>query len=95
MIISFFLFLSLAEVISAKIIRAGIIGHIAVGIIYGAPLADILHREWQRTFITLGYIGLILIIFEGTPYSSPHKWMMLTGQAASARALTCSRRTLC
>ncbi|KAL4898877.1 hypothetical protein BDW74DRAFT_189883 [Aspergillus multicolor] len=64
-IISFFLFLSLAEWISAKIIRAGIIGHIAVGIIYGRPLADILDIEWQRTFITLGYVGLILIIFEG------------------------------
>ncbi|RDW64436.1 cation:proton antiporter [Aspergillus mulundensis] len=53
-IISFFLFLSLAEWISAKIIRAGIIGHIAVGIIYGRPLADILDIEWQQTFITLG-----------------------------------------
>ncbi|KAL4813492.1 Cation/H+ exchanger [Aspergillus spinulosporus] len=63
--ISFFLFLSLAEWISAKIIRAGIIGHIAVGIIYGRPLADILEIEWQETFITLGYVGLILIIFEG------------------------------
>ncbi|OJJ53459.1 hypothetical protein ASPSYDRAFT_162665 [Aspergillus sydowii CBS 593.65] len=64
-IISFFLFLSLAEWISAKIIRAGIIGHIAVGIIYGKPLADILKLEWQETFIALGYVGLILIIFEG------------------------------
>ncbi|KAL4973557.1 Cation/H+ exchanger [Aspergillus desertorum] len=64
-IISFFLFLSLAEWISAKIIRAGIIGQIAVGIIYGRPLADILKTEWQETFITLGYVGLILIIFEG------------------------------
>ncbi|KAL4740257.1 Cation/H+ exchanger [Aspergillus similis] len=64
-IISFFLFLSLAEWISAKIIRAGIIGHIAVGIIYGRPLADILEIEWQETFITLGYVGLILVIFEG------------------------------
>ncbi|KAL4997407.1 Cation/H+ exchanger [Aspergillus recurvatus] len=64
-IISFFLFLTLAEWISAKIIRAGIIGHIAVGIIYGRPLADILEIEWQETFITLGYVGLILIIFEG------------------------------
>ncbi|KAL4745380.1 hypothetical protein BDW72DRAFT_211482 [Aspergillus terricola var. indicus] len=64
-LISFFLFLSLAEWISAKIIRAGIIGHIAVGIIYGRPLADILEIEWQETFITLGYVGLILIIFEG------------------------------
>ncbi|CEL09677.1 Putative Na /H exchanger family protein [Aspergillus calidoustus] len=64
-IISFFFFLSLAEWLSAKVIRAGIIGQIAVGIIYGKPLADILELEWQHTFIALGYVGLILIIFEG------------------------------
>lgn len=65
MIISFFTFLSLAEYISAKIIRAGIIGSIVVGIIYGVPLANILQPAWQETFLYLGYIGLILIIFEG------------------------------
>ncbi|KAL2817544.1 Sodium/hydrogen exchanger family-domain-containing protein [Aspergillus granulosus] len=64
-IISFFLFLSLAEWLSAKVIRAGIIGQIAVGIIYGKPLADILELEWQHAFVALGYVGLILIIFEG------------------------------
>ncbi|KAJ6173670.1 hypothetical protein N7485_006482 [Penicillium canescens] len=64
-IISFFFFLSLAEYVSAKIIRAGIIGQIAVGIIYGKPLADILEKPWQETFLAVGYIGLILIIFEG------------------------------
>ncbi|CAL00650.1 uncharacterized protein An02g06520 [Aspergillus niger] len=64
-LISFFFFLSLAEWISSKIIRAGIIGQIAVGIIYGTPLANILHADWQSTFLALGYIGLILIIFEG------------------------------
>ncbi|KAE8155329.1 Cation/H+ exchanger [Aspergillus avenaceus] len=64
-IISFFLFLSLAEWASAKVLRAGIIGQIAVGIIYGKPLADILQGDWQQTFLALGYVGLILIIFEG------------------------------
>ncbi|KAL4916015.1 Cation/H+ exchanger [Aspergillus aurantiobrunneus] len=64
-IVSFFFILSLAEWASAKIIRAGIIGHIAVGIIYGKPLADILEMDWQKTFLSLGYVGLILIIFEG------------------------------
>lgn len=64
-IISFFFILSLAEWASAKIIRAGIIGHIAVGIVYGKPLADILEADWQKTFLSLGYVGLILIIFEG------------------------------
>ncbi|KAJ5085786.1 hypothetical protein N7532_010557 [Penicillium argentinense] len=64
-IVSFFFFLSLAEWVSAKIIRAGIIGQIAVGIIYGEPLANILERSWQDTFLAVGYVGLILIIFEG------------------------------
>ncbi|GIZ48947.1 hypothetical protein CKM354_001199000 [Cercospora kikuchii] len=64
-IISFFTFLWIAGYISKKIIRAGIIGPIAVGIIYGQPLANILQHIWQETFIYLGYIGLILIIFEG------------------------------
>lgn len=29
------------------------------------PLADILLKVWQETFLAIGYIGLILIIFEG------------------------------
>ncbi|KAF4760079.1 hypothetical protein N7455_003534 [Penicillium solitum] len=64
-IVSFFFFLSLARWVSAKVIQAGIIGQIAVGIIYGVPLANILEHNWQETFVTLGYVGLILIIFEG------------------------------
>jgi hypothetical protein len=69
-IISFFFLLSLAEWISTKIIRAGIIGQIAVGIIYGKPLANILEYSWQQTFLAIGYVGLILIIFEGI--GAPH-----------------------
>lgn len=64
-LISFFFFLSVAEYASSKIIRAGIIGPIIVGIIYGRPVGNILHYDWQETFLYLGYIGLIIIIFEG------------------------------
>ncbi|KAF2443396.1 Sodium/hydrogen exchanger [Karstenula rhodostoma CBS 690.94] len=64
-LVSFFTFLWISEYASNKIIRAGIIGPIAVGIIYGQPLANILHHDWQETFLYLGYIGLVLIIFEG------------------------------
>ncbi|CAP87133.1 Pc24g02250 [Penicillium rubens Wisconsin 54-1255] len=64
-VVSFFFFLSLARWVSATAIQAGIIGQIAVGIIYGVPLANILEHHWQETFVTLGYVGLILIIFEG------------------------------
>ncbi|KAI5268792.1 CPA2 familytransporter [Aureobasidium subglaciale] len=64
-LISFFFFLSIAEWLSSIVFRAGIIGPIIVGIIYGMPLADILLEIWQETFLAIGYIGLILIIFEG------------------------------
>lgn len=64
-VISFFTFLSVAEYASSKVIRAGIIGPIIVGIIYGRPVGNILHEDWQETFLYLGYIGLIIIIFEG------------------------------
>ncbi|KAK3991103.1 sodium-hydrogen antiporter [Cladorrhinum sp. PSN332] len=64
-LISFFLFLGIAEWIADKILRAGLIGQIIVGLIYGVPIANILALDWQETFLALGYIGLILIIFEG------------------------------
>ncbi|KAH7362410.1 sodium-hydrogen antiporter [Plectosphaerella cucumerina] len=64
-IISFFFFLALAEWISDKIFKAGLIGQMLVGLVYGIPLGNIMPIEWQETFISLGYIGLILIIFEG------------------------------
>lgn len=51
--------------LSSAIFRAGILGPIIVGIIYGEPLANILHLPWQEAFLALGYVGLILIIFEG------------------------------
>ena len=38
---------------------------VAVGIVYGTPLANILLIEWQETFLSLGYIGLLSIIFAG------------------------------
>ncbi|KAK3688855.1 Cation/H+ exchanger [Podospora appendiculata] len=64
-LVSFFVVLAVAEWLSAKIFRAGLIGQIIVGLVYGTPIGDILAVEWQETFLALGYIGLILIIFEG------------------------------
>jgi predicted MFS family arabinose efflux permease len=64
-LISFFLFLVIAEWLADKILRASLIGHIIVGLIYGVPIANILALDWQATFLALGYLGLILIIFEG------------------------------
>jgi hypothetical protein len=55
-----------------------------VGLIYGMPIGNIMPVEWQNTFVTLGYIGLILIIFEGqscglAPFVVPRPFTQLTG----------------
>lgn len=64
-LISFFFFLSSFGWVFTKLIRAGLVGQILLGILYGTPVGNILDTEWQETFLALGYIGLILIIFEG------------------------------
>lgn len=64
-LISFLFFLSSLGWVFNRIIRAGLIGQILVGVLYGTPVGNILDTEWQETFMILGYIGLILIIFEG------------------------------
>ncbi|ORY09414.1 hypothetical protein BCR34DRAFT_625723 [Clohesyomyces aquaticus] len=66
LLISFFFWLSFGEWLSNRVFRAGLIGQIIVGLIYGLPIGGtILPVEWQQAFIALGYIGLIFIIFEG------------------------------
>lgn len=79
--ISFLLLLPLSEYIAGRAVRAGILGPIVVGIIYGKPLANILRENWQETFLALGYIGLILIIFKGRSVKRPCcKRALLEGQ---------------
>ncbi|CAI4213166.1 unnamed protein product [Parascedosporium putredinis] len=64
-LISFLFFLTFSDWLAGIILRAGLIGQIIVGLIYGVPIGDILPLDWQETFIALGYLGLILIVFEG------------------------------
>jgi Kef-type K+ transport system membrane component KefB len=66
LIISSFLYLlNIFRVLFDKLINAGLIGEVLVGIIYGSPLAAILDTTWESTFRFIGYLGLILIVFEG------------------------------
>ncbi|KAI0751687.1 hypothetical protein C8Q80DRAFT_1268885 [Daedaleopsis nitida] len=44
---------------------AGIVAEIVSGIVYGSPLAALLPMDWETTFTALGYLGLVLVIFEG------------------------------
>ena len=62
---SFIYLLNVARSIVHRLLYAGLIGEILIGIIYAAPLANILKPEWQQTILDFGYLGLLLLVFEG------------------------------
>lgn len=61
---SFIFILNVAEELANNLLKAGLLGSIVVGIIYGPEAANIIPLGGQETFLVLGYIGLLLIVFE-------------------------------
>lgn len=64
-LLGFYFCLQLARIIADLVLSAGLLGEIAVGIIFGGPLAGILPESWEETWLTVGYLGLILIVLSG------------------------------
>ncbi|KAL5610019.1 hypothetical protein FOVSG1_004700 [Fusarium oxysporum f. sp. vasinfectum] len=62
---SFLLLLSLVNYGLDKIAYCGLIGQIALGIAWGTPGAKWLSREVEDAIVQLGFLGLILLVFEG------------------------------
>ncbi|OCF32066.1 hypothetical protein I316_06222 [Kwoniella heveanensis BCC8398] len=56
--------------ISQHLLSAQLLGQILIGIIFGTPLAGWLEESWQDAFVAVGYVGLLLIVFEGGLSSS-------------------------
>lgn len=63
---SFLYLLNIIRIAADFLIHGGIVAEITLGIIFGSPLAGLLHIDWEATFTVLGYIGLVLVVFEGT-----------------------------
>ncbi|KAJ6622770.1 Sodium/hydrogen exchanger family-domain-containing protein [Mycena sp. CBHHK59/15] len=61
---SFLYLINVAEFVFTRFVNAGLLGSLFVGILFGSQVSDILPEPIQSTFITLGYIGLLLIVYE-------------------------------
>ncbi|GKT44570.1 Na(+)/H(+)-K(+) antiporter GerN [Colletotrichum spaethianum] len=48
-----------------KLVYCGLIGQVFLGIAWGTPGAKWLSEEMEHSIVQLGYLGLILIVFEG------------------------------
>jgi hypothetical protein len=68
---SFLLLLNIINYVLDKIIYCGLIGQIIIGIAWGLPGASWLALEVQNTVMQVGYLGLILIVYEGEQCPHP------------------------
>lgn len=62
---SFLLLLNVVNNALDRTVYCGLVGQILIGVAWGVPGADWLPLEAQDTIMQLGYLGLILIVYEG------------------------------
>jgi Kef-type K+ transport system membrane component KefB len=62
---SFLLLLNIANAALDRIVYCGLLGQVLVGIAWGTPGAKWLTTHMEEVIVQLGYIGLILLVFEG------------------------------
>ena len=48
-----------------RLFSCGLIGQIFVGTVWGTPVTSWLGIDMEKTVEQLGYIGLILLVYEG------------------------------
>jgi Kef-type K+ transport system membrane component KefB len=61
----FLLVLNIFNVILDKLLYCGLIGQLFIGILWGSPGANWLDQELQKVIQILGYLGLIMLVYEG------------------------------
>ena len=62
---SFLLILNLIDWAIGTTLHCGLVGQILVGVAWGTSGAGLLSREAEEVIVRLGYLGLILIVYEG------------------------------
>jgi hypothetical protein len=67
---SFLLLLNVINVALDRVLYCGLLGQVLVGIAWGTPGAKWLTVGVEETFVQLGYLGLILLVYEGMSFPS-------------------------
>jgi hypothetical protein len=63
---SFLLLLNIVNYVFDRMIYCGLLGQLFIGIAWGVPGANWLNNSLQEVIVQLGYLGLILLVYEGT-----------------------------
>jgi hypothetical protein len=61
----FLLVLNIANTFLNNLLYCGLIGQLFIGVLWGTPGAKWLDQETETVIQQIGYLGLILLIYEG------------------------------
>ncbi|OAA65305.1 Cation/H+ exchanger [Niveomyces insectorum RCEF 264] len=62
---SFIILLNVLNWVLDKLVYCGLVGQILVGVAWGTPGLHLLTTDAEKVIVQLGYIGLIMLVFEG------------------------------
>ncbi|KAL0955288.1 hypothetical protein HGRIS_004178 [Hohenbuehelia grisea] len=62
---SFILLLNIINIALDQLVYCGLIGQVVLGVAWGTPGAQLLGEEAEHIIVQLGYLGLILLVYEG------------------------------
>jgi hypothetical protein len=62
---SFLLLLNIINAALDRLLYCGLLGQVLIGIAWGSPGAKWLSASMEETVVQLGYLGLILLVYEG------------------------------
>ncbi|KAI9044711.1 Sodium/hydrogen exchanger [Aspergillus affinis] len=89
----FLLVLNIVNVCLDKLLYCGLIGQLFIGILWGTPGAKWLDRGMETAVQQLGYLGLIMLVYEGmwfayaTVEDFTHAYLLLGGLSTSIKSL--------
>lgn len=63
---SFGLLLNIINRVLERYIYCGLVGQILIGVFWGTPLGGWLDSNVEIAVVQLGYLGLILLVYEGS-----------------------------
>lgn len=64
-LVSFLLLLNIVNAALDRILYCGLLGQVLIGIAWGTPGTKWLSTDVEKVIVQLGYIGLILLVYEG------------------------------
>ena len=62
---SFILILNIVNTLFDKLIFCGLLGQVFIGVAWGTPGAKWLGQDVEDVIVQLGYLGLILLVYQG------------------------------